>query len=245
MGHRPPRTILVAVDFGEASARAARLAGRLAAALDATLEVVHADVLEVPPYFTREQVDAIERERELARATAEEDVRRFVDAQTDRATGVSVVEGPPAEVVLDAARRSDLVVMGTHGRRGPSRWWLGSVAERVVRDSEVPVLVVHSAPPMADPTSVVVLEPAGDGGEARHWADAIAGALGVAVRYVPSAVVCQPVDLASAALVVVEVPDRPAHRALHDSVVALARTCSLPTLFVPAGTRSGASPRVW
>jgi len=56
------------------------------------------------------------------------------------------VEGLPADEILRAARRAraDLVVMGTHGRRGVSRLFMGSVAERVVRESRVPVLTVRA-----------------------------------------------------------------------------------------------------
>jgi nucleotide-binding universal stress UspA family protein len=52
------------------------------------------------------------------------------------------VEGLPASEILRAARRTDLIAMGTHGRTGVSRLFLGSVAERVVRESRCPVLTV-------------------------------------------------------------------------------------------------------
>jgi nucleotide-binding universal stress UspA family protein len=54
-------------------------------------------------------------------------------------------EGRPWEAILEAARevRADLIVMGTHGRHGLVRTLLGSVTEKVVRTSPVPVLVVH------------------------------------------------------------------------------------------------------
>lgn len=53
--------------------------------------------------------------------------------------------GEPAHEILEAAReqRADLIALTTHGRRGPSRWLLGSVAERVLRSAEVPLLVVR------------------------------------------------------------------------------------------------------
>ena len=62
-----------------------------------------------------------------------------------RTLSFSVVEEHPVDAVLGWARRrrSDVIVMGTHGRGGASRLWLGSVAENVVRHSEVPVLVVR------------------------------------------------------------------------------------------------------
>lgn len=57
-----------------------------------------------------------------------------------------VVSGDPAEQVLNAARRvsADLIVMGTHGRGLLSHLVLGSVAERVVRESAIPVLTAHA-----------------------------------------------------------------------------------------------------
>ncbi len=59
---------------------------------------------------------------------------------------VDVVEGDAAEAIVDYAGRKgvDLIVMATHGRSGISRWALGSVAEKVVRHAEVPVLLVRA-----------------------------------------------------------------------------------------------------
>jgi nucleotide-binding universal stress UspA family protein len=51
-----------------------------------------------------------------------------------------------ADVILDAAQswHADLIVIGTHGRRGPSRWFLGSDAEEVLRGATIPVLLVRN-----------------------------------------------------------------------------------------------------
>lgn len=56
-----------------------------------------------------------------------------------------VVSGDPAEQVLSTARtlEADLIVMGTHGRKGLGHLVLGSVAERVVRESPIPVMTAH------------------------------------------------------------------------------------------------------
>jgi nucleotide-binding universal stress UspA family protein len=56
--------------------------------------------------------------------------------------------GYPWEEILTAAKnlRADLIVMGTHGRRGVARVFLGSVAEKIVRHSLVPVLTTAGAP---------------------------------------------------------------------------------------------------
>ncbi len=52
-------------------------------------------------------------------------------------------QGPAAQEVLAATRPGDLVVMATHGRGGLERWFMGSVAESIVRRSEVPVLLIR------------------------------------------------------------------------------------------------------
>lgn len=70
--------------------------------------------------------------------------RRFAD-QGAKVHG-RVVEGPPAEAILEAARTegATLIAMSTHGRSGVARWVMGSVAEKVVRASDLPVLLVRS-----------------------------------------------------------------------------------------------------
>jgi nucleotide-binding universal stress UspA family protein len=59
----------------------------------------------------------------------------------------AVILGIPADVILDFAsqHKIDLIIMSTHGRSGISRWFFGSVAEKVIRHSTVPVLI--SPPP--------------------------------------------------------------------------------------------------
>lgn len=72
-----------------------------------------------------------------------------LQAAEDRAvaddTVTTITEGPPSREIVEYARERDcdLIVMGTHGRGGLNRLILGSVAERVVRSSEVPVLTVR------------------------------------------------------------------------------------------------------
>ncbi|WP_440007143.1 universal stress protein [Halomicrococcus sp. SG-WS-1] len=66
-------------------------------------------------------------------ATAEE---RGIDADGE------VVHGKPYREILAAAEDADLVVIGTHGRRGVDKLLLGSVSEKVVRASPTPVLLV-------------------------------------------------------------------------------------------------------
>ncbi len=55
-----------------------------------------------------------------------------------------IIQGEVAEGILDYALENqvDLIMMSTHGRSGPSRWALGSIADRVIRHSPIPVLLV-------------------------------------------------------------------------------------------------------
>ncbi len=59
------------------------------------------------------------------------------------AVKVEVLLGNPAEEIIKYSRRSgvDLIIMSTHGRSGVSRWVFGSVADKVIRQTEVPVLI--------------------------------------------------------------------------------------------------------
>ena len=113
---------------------------------------MHAERFEPPPYFTFEQIARLEAERHAAQAAAD----RASDAvcypqRPDMPSRRPWSDAPPVDAILDESATADLVVVGTHGRRGPGRWWLGSVAERVVRAALAPVLVTRAAttPPLA------------------------------------------------------------------------------------------------
>jgi nucleotide-binding universal stress UspA family protein len=236
MWQYPPRSILVAVDFGDASARALRVAEALAARHGATITAVHAETLDVPPYFTHDQLKDVERHRAQARREAQHYLDRYVRSFAPSASAV-LVDGPAVEAVLAAAARHDLIVMGTHGRRGPSRWWMGSVAERVIRDSPVPALVVRSEPTptpagqlLARP--VVVAGPEFHG-EALSYAQTVAASFGgeVAEKTVSSLddLKCDP----GASLMVVATGRHHGGGWFGDTAERLVRHCPLPMLFVP------------
>lgn len=115
--------IAVAVDESDAAMRAVREAVALARAGGGELLIVHAG----PPD------DGMERAAGIAE-------RAGLRPETRTVEGRDVGGG----IVAEARRwRADLVVVGTHGRRGVKRLMLGSVAEAVARRSEVPVLLVR------------------------------------------------------------------------------------------------------
>jgi len=135
--------VLVAVDDSPPSDAA--LAAAYALPADDRRELFVYSVVEIlaPPGLA---AAAYERERHAeARAT----IQRASDAAS--AHGVEIqgcaLEGRPAEVIVAAARekKADLIVVGSHGRRGVRRFFLGSVAEHIVRISPVPTLIVRTA----------------------------------------------------------------------------------------------------
>lgn len=141
----PPRKILVPVDFGEASAKALAVAAALGREYGATLEVLHVEVLEAPPYFTHDQVAALEAQRRNARTAAEAYLRRFVQQHSAADATLVVADGAAASVILQHAKDADAIVMGTNDRGFAAKLWMGSVAERVSRQAAVPVMVVHAS----------------------------------------------------------------------------------------------------
>lgn len=142
------RHILAPTDFSEPSQQALDAAVDLAVAFGAELTVTH--TFEVPWYvFAGEgsmPVDCISALEEIAKrslAGTLEHVQRRVPAAT-----AVLGAGVPWEQTVALAERigADLIVMGTHGRSGIARVLVGSVAEKVVRQSHVPVLTIRPRP---------------------------------------------------------------------------------------------------
>jgi universal stress protein A len=142
------RTVMVASDFSPTSRAAFAHAVDLAKANRARLLVMHALTL-VPPmpggeYMPPQAWDRIEA---ASRAEARDQIEALVAKAKRagvRAVGL-VMAGSPYEVIVRAARskRADVLVLGTHGRTGLPRFFLGSVAARVLATAPCPVLTVR------------------------------------------------------------------------------------------------------
>jgi nucleotide-binding universal stress UspA family protein len=137
--------LLLPTDGSTATATVADHAGSLARQYDATVHVLSvADArnrFESPSSGIAGDAWA-ETERERAEAAVDAAVEALPDGvATDRV----VAKGIPHEAILDHAESADVdaIVMGTHGRTGLDHYLIGSVAERVVRQSPVPVLTVR------------------------------------------------------------------------------------------------------
>lgn len=232
----PPAAVLAAVDFGDASARAVALAGAIASAAGARLRVLHAERFEPPPYFTLDQIERLEDERRAAQLAASAHLLAFAAGATAHEVEPVIVDEPPVDAVLHAAGSADLIVVGTHGRRGPGRWWLGSVAERIVRGAAIPVLVTRAA---AGPVAgvferIAVVLGAGTPDEgARIWAQYLGATLGGRILDGGDVTSCHAEAVQQASLVVVAATGE--HRAtlLADPVASVLQSCGRPVLFVP------------
>ena len=139
-------TILVPLDLSETSKMAIEPAVELATALGDNLLLV-----TVAGIRLRNDLRALS---EAERAPIPEMIEGFLKSTSARIGGVStdyrVLSGDDAaEALVDYAKPDSIrmIVMATHGRSGIDRWRLGSVTERVVRHSELPVLVIPTRKP--------------------------------------------------------------------------------------------------
>ena len=145
------KRILVAVDGSNPSRRAFESALNLASSMGAVLQPFYV-VESTPMYFEAPGYDpSILRNRMIEQG--KELGAEFNQAMRERGVTGEVTVGEASSiddistVVLKAATafNADLLVMGTHGRRGVQRLFLGSVAERCVRQAALPVLLIPSA----------------------------------------------------------------------------------------------------
>lgn len=146
--------ILVATDFADSSARAVDLAIKLALGFDADLTLLH--VCEVPVYPYAEPMLTplnLATMRQAATTRLAEALDQIKE-QLPRAKSVLDMNRPAAGILsaIDSLK-PDLVVMGTHGRHGFGYLLFGSVADKVVRLSKVPVLTARGTvqEPLAEP----------------------------------------------------------------------------------------------
>jgi nucleotide-binding universal stress UspA family protein len=137
--------LLLARDFSSVSDRALRHALDLAARTGAALHLLHVEVLHEAEGANQKRspadgLDAIRDELKQAPRAAPADA---LDAVAVHEATERDISAGPAILNYAAEHGIDLIALGTHGRRGPKRVLLGSVAEEVVRRANVPVLTVR------------------------------------------------------------------------------------------------------
>ena len=132
------KKIICPVDFSELSRKSLQYANEFARLSNGQVFLV--GVIENDPTITYSK--GLEKER------AEEEQKLLALIEEENMAGIVadyvIYEGFPEECILDYAKRqeADVIIMGSHGRRGLKRMILGSVAEHVIRRSPCPVLVV-------------------------------------------------------------------------------------------------------
>ena len=144
------RRIMIPVDYSENSKVALAYGAEFALSFGASLDIVH--VWDRPTYLT----DAVMVQRpgeahkplgELIRENAQHDMTEFlgqIQLPSGLSTSSRLISGEPASALLEELKKGehDLVILSTHGRTGFAHLILGSIAERLVRMSPVPVLTV-------------------------------------------------------------------------------------------------------
>jgi nucleotide-binding universal stress UspA family protein len=139
------RRILVPLDGSELADQILPDVQNLATACGAEVTLMRVEgLLSEPPsrvlrptWWTDERVEEL-----LAPMKPQRDAL----AKAGVSVGRQLAYGNPADHILRAARKADLVAMTTHGRSGASRWFFGSVAEAVLREADCPLLIRRVAP---------------------------------------------------------------------------------------------------
>jgi len=139
------KTILVPVDFQEASLEAIAVARELSGRLGMELVLLHVFSIPVVVYPGFEPIMAPGLPEEIGTAA-----KRALD-QLAASVGnpkTMLRSGDPAAETIKAIEeiKPAFVAMGTHGRKGFSHLIMGSVAEQVIRNCKVPVITVHAPP---------------------------------------------------------------------------------------------------
>jgi nucleotide-binding universal stress UspA family protein len=144
----PPRRVLVPSDMSPASESALKYARYVHERFGSDVRVFHSHYFELPQYFSSGQLKDLKRELKRLEKAATDYVRKWSEPILGFSPEIEVVQSTPAEAILQASQKhnADLVIMGMHGYRGLQRLWMGSVTERVIRQSNRPVLAVRSDP---------------------------------------------------------------------------------------------------
>jgi nucleotide-binding universal stress UspA family protein len=143
-----PKTILVATDFSECAEQALDYAAALAGKLDAKVYLLNAisipsmGIPEVGVAVTNTLIESTVR-------THHESLAKLASRHASVNIETGLRTGDPRDLIVDVAREigADLIVMGTHGRRGVRRALIGSIAESVVRTAPCPVLTIREHKP--------------------------------------------------------------------------------------------------
>lgn len=143
------KTILCPYDFSEYAEEAVKYAVKLS---DSFTQVVLLNIVQLPYFidpngfvYFDTKADELKADSEKAITTKLKELQaQYVQCNFDSKLDVN---NDPAIAILDAQKSTsaDLIVLGSHGRKGLSRLLMGSVAETVMRDAPCPVLIIKKS----------------------------------------------------------------------------------------------------
>jgi len=145
------RRIVVPYDGSELATQAFPVAMALAKKLSLDVHMIHAInstaflpmAAPMEPYYSPEVYDQLLGDLQ-AQAQTELEAAKTQFAEAGIEATFEIVAGSPYAVIAERTQAEDLIVMTSHGRSGIRRWLIGSVAEKLVRDGPVPVVLVPS-----------------------------------------------------------------------------------------------------
>ena len=139
------KKIIVPVDFNEHTNPVVEYAFYIAGKLGASVKLAH--VVEQPFYYGDIEYPSIGPYTEELGKEADKIMKALVDKYKKNFTACEgkVIRGDTAESIIKNAadEQADLIIIGTHGRRGLEKMWLGSVAERVIKGAPCPTLTCN------------------------------------------------------------------------------------------------------
>jgi nucleotide-binding universal stress UspA family protein len=140
--------VLLPIDLKQPSEAIVAAAELWVARLGGVVDMVYVSELEIPlPHVSDAAVQSVLSEHwNRVRSEHEAALQALMNTLPVPQRGaVRLASGPPANAVVELAVDYDLLLVGTHGRTGLAQLWLGSVAERIVRLSPKPVLVLRQS----------------------------------------------------------------------------------------------------
>lgn len=153
--------ILVPLDFSDLGSKALHSAEKLANLFNGSITPFHSylplNEVDGGPYMFGMSASSIEDYDEIEDALHDrlsELAKEEVDPSLVTEPLISI--GNPAQSIVEEGKAFDMIVMTTHGRTGFSRFFLGSVSEKVLRTSHVPVLIVNQERELSDLNRIMV-----------------------------------------------------------------------------------------
>jgi nucleotide-binding universal stress UspA family protein len=147
MEHFDYKRILVPTDMSDFATLALRYGALFREKLGSSLTLLYADELYLPADILEAPIGYYLENSPASRSELQTKLTEYASAQIGGTFETVVVQDSPSRAIVNTSRqmKPDLIIMGTHGRRGLRRAILGSVTENVLREADGPVLTVTPA----------------------------------------------------------------------------------------------------